>query len=93
NALITPESTEGYTAKNQLNYFPESQEGSLPLYLSFLDDEMCVVYRNIYVNDACCVVVPKSQLGQSTSYCDFAYDILCGTKKYYISDASCQNED
>ncbi|KAM7307882.1 uncharacterized protein LOC120836839 [Ixodes scapularis] len=93
NALIRLESAEGYTSKNQLNYFPEGQEDSLTLYLSFMDVGKCSLYRNIYVKeDACCVVVAKSQLGQRT-YCDFAYDLLCGTNKYNISDGSCQSED
>ncbi|XP_029848975.2 uncharacterized protein LOC115331051 [Ixodes scapularis] len=93
NALYTLESTEGYTAKNQLNFLPEGQDDSLPLYLSYMDFGKCAVYRSIYVNeDACCVVGPKSQLGQSST-CDFVHDLLCGTKKYYISDDSCQNGD
>ncbi|XP_040067332.1 uncharacterized protein LOC120840744 [Ixodes scapularis] len=94
NALMTLGSSEGYTAKNKLNYFPEGQEESLTLYLAYMDVGKCSVFRNVYVKeDACCVSVPKSLLGQSTIYCDFAYDLLCGTKKYNISDASCQNED
>ncbi|KAM7282669.1 uncharacterized protein LOC120849734 [Ixodes scapularis] len=93
NALFTLASTEGYTSKNQLNFVPEGQEDSLPLYLSFMDVGKCTVYRSIYVKeDACTVVAPKSQLGQSTT-CDFVYDLLCGPKKYQTSDASCQNED
>ncbi|KAM7306857.1 uncharacterized protein ISCGN_010513 [Ixodes scapularis] len=77
NALYTLESTEGYTAKNQLNFLPEGQDDSLPLYLSYMDFGKCAVYRSIYVNeDACCVVGPKSQLGQSST-CDFVHDLLC----------------
>ncbi|CAN8017422.1 unnamed protein product, partial [Ixodes persulcatus] len=77
-----------------LRTFYISEDDSLTLYLAYMDVGKCSVFRNVYVKeDACCVTVPKSLLGQSTIYCDFAYDLLCGTKKYYISDASCQNED
>ncbi|KAM7307434.1 uncharacterized protein ISCGN_011070 [Ixodes scapularis] len=77
NALMTLGSSEGYTAKNKLNYFPEGQEESLTLYLAYMDVGKCSVFRNVYVKeDACCVSVPKSLLGQSTIYCDFAYDLL-----------------
>ncbi|CAN7981916.1 unnamed protein product, partial [Ixodes pacificus] len=77
-----------------LRIFNISEEDSLTLYLAYMDVGKCSVFRNVYVKeDACCVTVPQSLLGQSTIYCDFAYDLLCGTKKYYISDANCQNED
>ncbi|KAM7307439.1 uncharacterized protein ISCGN_011075 [Ixodes scapularis] len=92
-ARTTLESTEGYTAKNQINIHPEGRNITLSYYISFLDVKKCAVSRNIYVNeDACSVVVPEDQLGKSATCCDFIYDLLCGTKKYQISDTSCKNQ-
>ncbi|XP_029822302.2 uncharacterized protein LOC115308514 [Ixodes scapularis] len=90
---VTLGSTEGYTAKNVINIHPEGQNITLPLYISFLDVNKCAVGRSIYVNeDACSVAVPEDQLGESTTCCDFIYDLLCGTYKYQISDTSCKNQ-
>ncbi|XP_042144028.1 uncharacterized protein LOC121834403, partial [Ixodes scapularis] len=49
-ARTTLESTEGYTAKNQINIHPEGRNITLSYYISFLDVKKCAVSRNIYVN-------------------------------------------
>ncbi|XP_040062191.1 uncharacterized protein LOC115310295 [Ixodes scapularis] len=85
------ESSEGYTAKNMVVYAVEGVDGSLPLYVTFLEVGNCGIIRNAYVNeDSCCVVVPESHLGQETVICDFVYDLLCGSYKYQLYDESCK---
>ncbi|XP_040062190.1 uncharacterized protein LOC115323945 [Ixodes scapularis] len=84
------QSSEGYTVKNMGLYTVDGVDGSLPLYLTFMEVGNCAVVRIAYVNeDACGVIVPESHLGQDTTICDFVYDLLCGTYKYHLDDENC----
>ncbi|CAN7937060.1 unnamed protein product, partial [Ixodes hexagonus] len=92
--LITLQSSEGYTAKNEILFHPEGQNQVVTFVVSYLNPNKCGVNRDPYVNDgACCVLVPESQLGKDTTCCDFIYSLLCGTSKYQIYDDSCRAQN
>ncbi|XP_042142909.1 uncharacterized protein LOC121833571 [Ixodes scapularis] len=91
-AMVTLESSEGYSEKNMIVFSVNGGDETLPIYLTYLDVESCGVLRIAYVSESACgVVVPESRIGQSTLSCDFVYDLLCGTTRYQIYDDSCKN--
>ncbi|XP_042147306.1 uncharacterized protein LOC121836470 [Ixodes scapularis] len=91
--ISTPVASEGY-ATNNLEYFQvEGENGSLLMYIAYLDchHQQCLVFRNNYISDeACTLYLPESALGKTATCCDFIFDLLCGTKqKFYTYDESC----
>ncbi|CAN7950912.1 unnamed protein product [Ixodes pacificus] len=92
--LTTLAASEGYDVNN-LEYFQAvGGNGSLLVYVAYLDchhQQQCLVFRNNYISDeACTLLLPVSGLGKNATCCDFIFDLLCGTKqKFYTYDDSC----